>query len=1195
MPQEHQNLLLETIPEERCIETYSQAPEDFTRSAGKLRLKRLAIQGFKSFAVRSQVFLNEGISAIVGPNGCGKSNIVDAIRWVLGEPNAKNLRADGMQDVLFAGAQDTSPSTLAEVTLEFEGSFPDKPLIYDAYEITRRLFRTGESEYRINQKIVRLKDIHQLFADTGIGRHAFAIFEQGKIEQMISMNHAQRRLIIEEAAGISGYKALKKQALAKWKEIDEQLEQLELSHSELMARRSHLQEQAKAALHYRSLQKEIQQLEKAQLTAQWHSLDDQLQSLTLELKCVQESKKQTFQSQNILSIALMRDTQAFETQGSLLEPSYDRMMSSQKQLVHLEAGLKSLQSQKSLLENHLQEVETDLNKHRKGLAHLENQILNEEKELASEKNRGQDPSNKAVLAQQDLLDARIQLRKIEENTTRLSADLQLLQQEISLKTRALQHHQNERDLKQRALQGQEKDHAMRAAKLKELQHDDNQYQESLAALEQTFATLQMNLVALQEALDSRNNDLEQSQTDVKNISLAYEKENIALQWIQKCVKDESGHPEASLWLKKLPIDHPLKNKVVALDELLARVEPTKLFHLRFLGSLLLVPNFEIAKTIIQNLQTEHIHHFGIIVLQVFAPDLYQKNLENWPLIGLQVIEKLGDLVRTCENFEIHHDYQQWIEIEGHWIRLDQMGIIHSQSLRESRAEQLANLEICSKNCEEQQQKLLVAKNQQQTCLNHYQSLQKEYTQLSLQHREIQNRLQEMKNLRYKTQATCEQLTLNHESKHHEIEALRRELEKSQALGKQFREEIMSLDEKKIILRDSYAPQEKELFSFREKIQRLERLWKTLDGAREAHERTLLQLSTKLDFQKKQLQTITTQLDVCEQRYRDLHQDVEKLSQAMDIEQQSIEKTRLTAQEDQGQHDELQKKQQLLAHVIQGHKKQLDDYTLQTNQAEFRMQELSNKQEKFLWQRGRYETEMQERFAIAIDLMDLPQIQPGKITEDLRKFKDEMAQLGEVNFTAIRELEELDERQGLLNVHLRDVQESKIQAMRAVATLDERCKRQFRETFQIVNEAFARNFTLLFEGGLAKLSLSSQDDEDGSGVEVYACPPGKQLKGMSLLSGGEKCLTSMALMMALFEVRPAPFCLLDEIDAPLDDANVGRFLRLLQHYSHKTQIFIITHNKKTMAAAQTLIGVSMPRHGVSKVLTMDLQTKELQVH
>lgn len=1134
-----------------------------------LRLEKLVIEGFKSFASRVHIQLQPGITAIVGPNGCGKSNIVDAIRWVLGEPSAKSLRAESMQEVLFAGAQGQNPASLAQVTLELSGAHPSKPLFIDRFEIERRLFRTGESEYKLNKRQCRLRDIHELFADTGLGRNAFAIFEQGRIEQMVMMSAPQRRLLIEEAAGIAGFKIQKKEALSKWQSIDTQLKQIGQVYEELSARLVHLKEQAQKALTWQACQTEIERLVRLGHIHKWNLLNTEGQKLLSVIEKIEgelkELRKQREAAQEQLSIA---ETAFEKDEERLLE----KRKSSQKvkeQLIEVVQSIKYLEIQ---LQQHTQALQ----KLSERLVHLNQKRDNlrlQLSQLNAQQDACQNQLEKAATSYQKH-EEELESQKLEQNT--------LFKEKQEIEAKILEKkHQRQLFEQKRQSQKSQKEQILRQIHSYEQSLEKGRLEEQTIRpeLEKILSQLEASSKALEKAdeisvlkkeLIEEEKLFEEEKRLLSDLELKRKDRQMRLNWLE----ERARSCDLSLWNWLCPqLDEPERLQMKALSPLLAQVASSeKLSSWKFLENAYLVQE-SLLPRLMQFLESKEAPSFALWPIPVAQGDTFEDNCQK-------------EIKRVLALFE--KEPQKYIRSWGsRKVRVDELGVIWSMDQSLSYAQILQQIPFEKEQLEtevdqekkssaclaQKKERIAALKAQLQSCEKQFQGAQTEHQKQRLRQENLENRLSFLK----------EQAALVNSN----LQPLKDALSSLEQQCLEIEGKISEIG--------SDSSEQESLKLVLQKLQETQRKFYSARSQKEAAEKEKNQLLTNLARCQAQIASSQESFNELEQSLKVDQQAISDEKAKVKISKNAYEEARqkelLLSKESQEQGAELEKEE--IAQV--GLKNHIKDLQKKVKSFEGRLEQLQNKVieerkkwDEIHWNKQGIETNIDVQEA---ELWDGVFISPDQIQVEITRLKTEQQELGFVNFAAAKELAQLQERHELIGAQMEDVQKSRLELMRVIAHLDEKCRQLFQETFQKVKEAFTRNFQEIFEGGAASLILSGE--EDSQGVEIQASPPGKQIRALSLMSGGEKCLTAVALMMALFEVRPAPFCLLDEIDAPLDDANVTKLIRLLRHYSQRTQVFIITHNKQTMAAASTLLGVSMPKRGISQLFVLDVGSRQLQ--
>lgn len=1151
-------------------ENFSSEKSSFAPASHSLRLEKLVIEGFKSFASRIQIQLRSGITAIVGPNGCGKSNIVDAIRWVLGEPSAKSLRADSMQDVLFAGAHSQQAASLCQVSLELSGAHPSRPLLIDRFEIERRLFRTGESEYRLNKRACRLRDIHELFADTGIGRNAFAIFEQGRLEQMIMMSSAQRRLLIEEAAGIAGFKIQKKEALAKWQLIDIQLQQVSQVYQEIDGRLSHLKDQSQKALEWQSCQTEIERLVRLGQIYKWNLLDTQRQELTSVIKQL-ENQLETYR------LDKEKAQKSLEDQDILFEKEQGHLVEKKNQ--YHEAREKSIEASQSLKYLETQSLEdgrlkTHLGDHLNRVR-LKYQNLTEQLKRSAFELEGLSKQISQNESDQHGFEER--LESFKEDQTRVFKRKQDLESQHLERThqkqlleQKKQSQKNEHDQLWRQIQSNEE-------ALKKYQLEESSIQLEIerlgSLLDKTFneeeAGCEIDL--LKKQIFHEEGALEEFRREFNDVQAQRKQLQTNLQWLQD--KVQSSNKTFSQWISSRLLPHE-RLLIKPLSEWLSQeISGQELAFWRHLEPVQIVSSSLLGK--LENLlQDSGAPAFALWPIEV----LDHENFET----------KARSLIKTTLESSFQKNREtNWKSWGKGLVRFDELGVIWSMDRSASQAEMLGEIPLQKTKLEERilkESQLLKGIEEKKSFLLDLKTKKERLEkQLSLEVLERQKQRSKEESLRSRLGFLKEEILV----KTPVVASLKSVLE---PLLKKIEECSFELESLK-----SQSSSQEELVQLSKQIQELSKQVQTTKFQKEQIDKTLSRT-------REQVARVQVQIQSAQSSYDEIEASIKADEEAFERQVMKEKETLASYEKAKEAESFFSKKSQLLLEELQkdetdslGLKQSIKDLqkkikTLETRieQQQLRLIEERKKLDEIHWSKQSLESSIDVQEA---QLWDGVFVDPSQIQSEIQSLKNRQQELGFVNFAAAKELKELQERHGLILVQIEDVERSKLELMRVIAHLDEKCRVQFEETFSLVRQSFTRNFIEIFEGGNADLFLSG--NEESQGVEITACPPGKQIRSLSLMSGGEKCLTALSFMMALFEVRPAPFCLLDEVDAPLDDANVEKLIRLLKHYSDRTQIFVITHNKKTMAAASTLLGVSMPKRGVSQIFVLDVNARSLQ--
>ena len=926
-------------------------------------LKNLEIFGFKSFADRTRISFADGITALLGPNGCGKSNVVDAVKWVLGEQGAKNMRAEKMEDVIFNGTESRKALNVAEVSLTIANENGLLPLEASEIMIKRRLFRSGESEYYINGTQVKLKDIRELFWDTGVGKAAYSVMEQGKIDQILSSKPEDRRYLFEEAAGITRFKVKRAEAERKLERMEENKRQVEVILAEVKRSYDSLKIQADKALRYRGLRDEVFNFER----------DIQL----LRLRgFIQERDRR---NADVESASKTRDrlTGEIDELNGMLSQNMDKVNEMQSRL-----------------------------------ANMENELLRMAAEQAGKMNLARQ------LAEQQK-DAKAKLTQLEGRKISLEERIDTLQEEID------EQEANLHDKRRR---------------IQEVSENIESFGEQINTAAGRITDNDKRAAACEQEITVLDGERGELQNELESIT-----EHIVTELDQKL--RDAGYSAVEHRAAKDKIDHICE-------------------RMRIL--------FEGRKNILSDFASAQ---------QVSAGDM-QLMSEKASAAFDEAERILGELTDAFKEYEL--TTPQFID-----DFLAPEGIITKKRTIDS--------EIRAK----------VAQTQK---------LRDEISSLKTENTGLVSKINEYR-------ATLEQLRIQQaemktqvQSVEEQIRLLRRDLTSQENTLRETEGEIYSEQKRYDDFKDQVLELEGEIAS-------IERKGRQLDGAIQDVKEAISSHSDDVSGGQEKLKKKQEELNSC---------------------QALLEKANL-----------------LLA-------------TAET--------EIKNLKENFREAHSRDLMEFEERMYAITDSVAV-------LREKLASSRQALRELGSVNLTAPDEFEEVKERFEFLSGQFSDLQKARDDLAQITEEMRAEATELFLATYNKIKKNFHNMFRRLFGGGKAELRLIDPQNVLESGIDIFAQPPGKKLENIALLSGGEKTMTAVALLFATYMVRPSPFCLLDEIDAALDDQNVTRFVQTLREFANVSQYIVITHNKKTVIGAGSMLGVTMEDSGISKVITMRLENED----
>ncbi|HRY29151.1 MAG TPA: AAA family ATPase [Elusimicrobiota bacterium] len=1145
-------------------------------------LKRMEMVGFKSFADRTRLDLEPGITAVIGPNGCGKSNVVDAIRWCLGEMSAKSLRSKILLDVVFNGSANRAPSNMAEVSLTFDNSQNRLPIDYSEVTVTRRLFRSGESEYFMNKTQCRLKDIRELFLDTGIGEEGYSIMEQGRVEYVLSARPEERRELFEEAAGVSKYKARREEALRKMERTQLDLDRL----ADVIAMTKEQMDKIEAAVRkarlYQKAQEDLKVMEISHALWETSQLDQQITALKQEIQRMEEDlqSKTTLINQREAELAELR---LAETQLG------ERMVAQNREISDVDGAIglaeqkqadarrweESIRQRDTVLDEELAKGRVRLEELEKACAEFQ-QALDAEAKTAEEAGLAlkKEEESYAVLAERQKTTAG-EMKGLQDALWKNNQDATQLHNEIGAK-RSLE---TRLDTELKTLQ---KDRAKSEEKLQAAQTALTQYDQDIQArdaelrrLEETVAQARAALAQTEADLTALAKSSEEVQSKLFQCKAQLEAQE---KWAADDVFSQGAHAVLSAGLSGL---HGPLGKLIA-------VEPADEPALR-----------QVMGPHLNDLVADSLHEAQAALQHV--TDHRQGRVRVWVLDRLPQGDvsaglsgggqrSLLEMVRADAKFQpvLKFLLSRWLAAG---TTLYGEGVIEGgaefapvrgedpllRASLEAESPRLANeleLALAKRTALEDQKRLHMDEWEKAHQATEAARVQKNFF------------AQEHEKTRIQTGLFQDEIRLI-DGESERLQNERRQAEETaRALAEKLREltlEEARLREQWTLLQERTQKEQIELSdagallgAVRERAQsQQERLrWreKQLHAARSDQDALAAGLESKQQERSTSQQRIEEQQKIQEECRQQIETSMAKrkeLEQALEgihAEKQTLY-DRLTASQ-----NELT----TLRDSSEEIRTQLQDKKLQANHSEFK--------------RESFETQLKDKYGLT--LLEAQERHPlptqAVVLTDLERLRRRVESLGAVNLAAPEEHAELEQRYNFLLSQQQDLLKAKEDLLQTIQKINATTRSSFRDCFDKVRENFKAIYGQLFQGGEADLRLTDESDILNTGIEVFAQPPGKKLQNIALLSGGEKALTAVALLFAFFMVRPAPFCILDEVDAPLDEANVTRFITLIKAFTHQSQFLMITHNKRTMETADVLYGVTMETLGVTKLLSAKLR-------
>ncbi len=1188
-----------------------------------MKIKKLEIQGFKSFADRTIVDFQQGITGIVGPNGCGKSNIVDAIRWVMGEMSAKHLRGREMQDVIFSGSEARASAGMAEVTMILSNEDGKVPALYSQFSeisITRRLYRSGDSEYLINKTPCRLRDIYDVFLGTGVGTKAYSIVEQGQIGQVILSKPEDRRRIIEEAAGISKFKARKEAALRKMEATQGNLTRLEDVLGELSRQINSLDRQAKKAEKYRELRDESREIELLLSSHDFLRLNQELSEgekvrtqLGEEETACAASLSQFDTELDTLRLSLTEQEQEFsELQEKLYEKN--NAISLHQQAIQFKS--KETQRLSEQEANCLREIEEV--KERLHSIDFDLNGMNEEQVKID-----------LMLAQseEDLLSSQQQLNVEEAKQKESEREVEKLQQELMLLLQSL----SESNLKQELLSRQKVELKGRIGKnqaeieeidkqVSHLQSRRREFETSLNDFNQFKLDISLQTDQVHSSIQREKEAFENAKNEWQRLKEELSLRKSRLHSLEEIQKNFEGYHEG---VRKVMLRKSSQQEFQDVYGTVADVIETEPRYQHAVGAALgeklqyvVVKSQEAGLQAVEYLKTESAGRSSFV--PVGLRDYNVESSEAFPAAGSQgVMGPLKDFVNLREEYKPVGEYlfkdvwlveslgralQIWnnnghkktlVTLEGEVV--DPYGVVSGGSLEDKSAallekkreirdlwEQVKNLESKVKWHEEEVKK---CESRLNTLTSSLDNLKKDSHGEELK---ILNYEKDLSHLRAETERLMSRrdtLSVEIAAWMGEEQEMEREASewmlKSESWDEEKRQKEERLSELKTslaenqihldLMKEEFTKRRLSFESIHEKQLLIEREVKRLLDLKSSsalRQDECLRLITQGNQEgsqlRKDIQASEEALGTLVVDVNDLQVRATALKESFELQQAQVREKEMALREIRKKHDEL--------------KNSLNAKVVILTEVRGRLQLLRE--------------QIFERYHSEISLI-APEYQ-DKVIENrpeqearLAELKDKLSKMGEVNVGAIHEYEDLKKRHDFLNSQSQDLKSSLEALNRVIHKINRATRTRFHETFHAVDQKFQELFPKLFQGGRAKLVLTDEENLLETGLEIIAQPPGKKLQSISLLSGGERALTAVCLIFSIFLIKPSPFCILDEVDAPLDDANIDRFNDLVRSMIDRSQFILITHSKRTMELADVLYGITMQEPGVSKTVSVKL--------
>lgn len=1186
-----------------------------------MRLKKLELQGFKSFADKTEIIVLDGVTTIVGPNGSGKSNISDAVRWVLGEQSVKNLRGQKMEDVIFAGTQARKKVGFAEVSLYLDNSDESLPVEFKEVVVTRRVYRSGESNYLLNGAECRLKDIQELFMDTGVGKDGYSIISQGKIDEILSTKSEERRHIFEEASGIVKYKTRKDEAVKKLANTDSTLARVNDVIAEIENNLEPLEKKCEVAKKYLELKDKLKVLDVRifiqslnQNAEALCKIDDVIETFTSDISKEEAISAELEKSKMNLKERLAEVTLKIEeTQSKFYETeSENQKLSSKIEIsrasienanenierlnVEIKDDFKKINLLKEDIEKRLKKKES-LEENKKK---FENELSLKQEELENVMSTLDERAEQITAIKDEIDLKREEAYELKMNSSSIEATIEANNSQIEEKEKILDKNITANDSVTTTKEELTSNLNSKNTSLNEILEKENKYNEDKKILDEKYNEMLSNERKLNQEvmtlkskynyLTNLENENEGYYKSVKE-SLLYAKKNnmqnvygtvaslisteekyeyaveIALGGYMQnvVVNDEQTAKEIISYLKEnslgrvtfLPIntikkvDNSIKDKARKLDGYIGMASEIVKYDSKFKDVILLSLGSTIVVDTVDNaiLMSKKLKNMARIV--TLTGELFSatgsitggKNSHNSAgLLGRkEKIEKLKKIIsdKEKEYSSLNNDVRE-LNIQIEEAKKENNKIVEEKS---SCQIEIATLKEKLLNIEREEKKVLLAKENAKLAID---SLKEQNETLRENIEENNKKVEELEKKINENQEIVDEYSRFNKEKSEMVSNLHEDIANLKVSISSFDESSGSIDE----MKDKLS---QDIQNFEEGIERKKSSIVNFETSKWDAEEEIKTLTESI----KEKQNFKLDFANILNNLKDTKKEVEQKQETLEVKVldglRKIDKLK----------DERAK--------VQARKLKFD----------IEIENLKNK----MWDDYEITISVAKEMIESLPVDDSDE---KTIVKNAEKIRKEIKDLGEVSVGAIEEYKSTKERYDFISNQKADLEETKKKLENLINNMTSIMKQQFEKQFKLINENFNETFKELFGGGKAELKLEDESNVLSSGIEIEVQPPGKKLQSMMLLSGGERALTATALLFAILKLKAPPFCILDEIEAALDDVNVHRFAEYIKKYSKNTQFIVITHRKGTMEVASSTYGVTMQEYGISKVVSMKMK-------
>ena len=1180
-------------------------------------LKSVELQGFKSFADKIYLDFNPGITAIVGPNGSGKSNISDAIRWVMGEQSIKSLRGSRMEDVIFSGTEVRKPQGFAEVSLVLDNAEHIFPVDYEEVTVTRRVYRSGEGEYFINKNACRLKDIHELFMDTGLGREGYSIVGQGKIDEILSNKSEDRRRIFEEAAGITKYKYRKNDAEKKLERTRENLTRVTDIMTELEGQIEPLRHQSEKAKKYLNLRDELKTIEVNASVVSIEKFREDLKMAEKEYDAVSESisslQQETQETENEIN-KLYSDIADFDKESEELR------LAREETQVQSSAGSNSINLSLANIEHfgeNIERIKQEIQKCQNGMEQLDGLIEGYNISLEKLNTEGKEISVRKQALEKELEDTNSIFAEKSENVENIkssvidkTAEITSLQSKVANYNILIENFGSQRENAEAVLAKQKDGFEVLLLNNKKLKESLAIVEKELTdcrTKEEEFSQRHKYISSkLVQMMEKKNHTLSELSRRNSKKSVLEDMENDFEGYNRSVKSVMTAHSKGALQNYKIygPLSNLVstdKRYVTAIEVAMASVSQNivteneqdaksaiKYLKDNRLGRATFMPVSTVKSRNIDVSAASKMQGFIAVAKELVEYDRQYDGVVGNVLGATVVADNIDNAIAMAA--KCGHKFRI-VTLDGEVMQAG--GAMTGGSTGKNSGFLSRKTEIETLEAEIKQMKAELD------------ALEKEYKEssqvLETATDEVENarKLLMLKNEEYVSlKAECEHSDKHLSEAEESREGLIRDIEIVDSRTKEINEDID-------LCRAKIAELEKDIETLRKdaegKSDETEEILAKIQGIQEQILNVTIEENAKLkdiELQNERLANVVSEKSDIFAEIEEKTGQIASFNQKIAEINEEIEKSREKLNELGNQSVDIDKRMEELSNMRKDADNKIREMQEATKDTRDKLFALGQQKVKAEAKKTNIETDLDGIFthlweeyeltySEALKVCSGEEINLTEANREIAELKSKIKALGNINIDAIEEYKNVKERFDFLTAQTQDLEKAKAELEGLIDEMQDIMKKQFSKQFAIISKNFNSVFRELFGGGQANLSLADPDDVLESGVEIEAQPPGKKLQSLTLLSGGEKAFTAIALLFAILKVRPTPFCILDEIEAALDDVNVYRYADYLKKYSNKTQFIVVTHRRGTMEAANILYGVTMQEKGISKLLSLNI--------